>query len=76
MRSIKEISKMIMGSQGARDICTLIDARVAEFRIRQLDSCNVATAFRKLLQSQRDGAPRSTIHYWRMRRWGGSPGRG
>lgn len=56
IRNSTEINKMIMGSEGSIDLCTLMDARVAEF-----DSCNVATAFRKLLKSQRDGMPRGVV---------------
>jgi hypothetical protein len=51
-----DINKQIMGAQGASELCTLIEARVAEF-----NHVNVATAFRTLLQSRRDGGPRGVV---------------
>ena len=48
-----EINKQITGCGGARDLCALIEVRAAEF-----NHVNLATAFRKLLQSRRDGVTR------------------
>ena len=45
-----DINRQIMRAPGASELCTFIEARVADF-----NHVNVATAFRKLLQSRRDG---------------------
>ena len=45
-----------MGARGASELCTLIEARLAEF-----NHVNVATAFRMLLQSRRDGGSRGVV---------------
>ena len=45
-----------MGAQGASELCTLIETRVAEF-----NHVNVSTAFRTLLQGRRDGGPRGVV---------------
>ena len=45
-----------MRAQGASELCTLIEARVAEF-----GHVNVATALRALLQARRDGVPRKVV---------------
>ena len=50
------IYKQIMRAQGASELCTLIETRVAEF-----NHVNVSTAFRTLLQSRRDGGPRGVV---------------
>ena len=50
-RSI-DINKQIMGARGASELCTLIEARLAE-----CNHVNVVTAFRKLLLIRRDGVP-------------------
>jgi len=45
-----EINKQITVCQDSRDLCALIDAHAAEF-----NNVNVVSAFRKLLQSRREG---------------------
>jgi hypothetical protein len=51
-----DINKQIMRAQGASKLCTLIEARAAEF-----NHVNAVTAFRALLQSRRDGEPRGVV---------------
>ncbi len=51
-----EINKQITVCEDSRDLCALIDAHAAEF-----NSCNVATAFRKLLQSRRESLPSGVV---------------
>ena len=48
-----QLNRHILESSSTGELCELIEARAEEF-----DSINVATAFRKLLQSRRDGVPR------------------
>ena len=50
-----EINQQIMAAQ-PHQLCTLIAARKAEF-----DHVHMATAFRKLLQSRRDGVPHRVV---------------
>jgi hypothetical protein len=45
-----------MGARSASELCTLIEARLAEF-----NHLNVSTAFRTLLQSRRDSGPRGVV---------------
>jgi len=51
-----EINKQITVCQDSRDLCALIDAHAAEF-----NDVNVVTAFRKLLQSRREGLPSGVV---------------
>jgi len=51
-----DINKQIMRAQGASELCTLIETRVAEF-----NHVNVSTAFRTLLQGRRNGGPRGVV---------------
>jgi hypothetical protein len=45
-----------MRAQGASELCTLIETRVAEF-----NHVILSTAFRTLLQGRRDGGPRGVV---------------
>jgi len=51
-----DINKQIMRAQGASELSTLIETRVAEF-----NHVDVSTAFRTLLQGRRDGVPRGVV---------------
>jgi len=64
-----EINKRILAAE-PHQLYTLIVARKAEFdhicelieaHAEEFDAVNVATAFRKLLQSRRDGVPRGVV---------------
>ena len=49
-----QLNKQILACEDAGELCALIQARVAEF-----DHVNVATAFRRLLQTRRQGVSRA-----------------
>jgi hypothetical protein len=51
-----DINKQIMGARGASELCSLVEARAAEF-----NHVNIATAFRTLLQGRCDGGPRGVV---------------
>ncbi len=51
------INKQITACKDVEDLCSLIQNRVAEFN-------HVATAFRKLLQTPRQGVARGTVVFF------------
>ena len=51
-----EINRRITGCECPRDLCELIEARLAEF-----NHVNCATAFKNVLESRRDGVPRGVV---------------
>ena len=53
-----ELNKQIVRSGATRELCTLIEERVAEF-----NHINISTAFRKLLQASRAGMPRGVVEH-------------
>ncbi len=51
-----EINKQIPRARGASELCTLIEASVADF-----NNVNVTTAFQALLQSKSYGGPHGVV---------------
>ena len=51
-----QLNSHILDCGSTGELCELIEAHAEEF-----DAVNVATAFRKLLQSRRDGVPRGFV---------------
>ena len=51
-----QLNRRILECRSAEEVCQLVEAHGAEF-----DHINVATAYRRVLQSRRDGGPRGAV---------------